>query len=152
MNGRSRQARVQAPRNSTAAHTTTGWPLHPYCDCQYSMVYSIQTEVWKWSRILSNNRAIVLHQGGQCMWAGGMNRWWIRAQQPRSERISCKGQTTGLPRPRGSGLPHALFMYRYIYTKMPTIYNAALDSECEGEHDARCTLYLCLDLRSAVVV
>jgi len=56
------------------------------------MVYSIQTGGLKGSLILSNNRAIVLHQGGQCGWAGGMKGWLIRAQQPRRERISCKGQ------------------------------------------------------------
>ena len=63
-----------------------------YCFYQYCMVYSIHTGVWKGSRILSNNRAIVLHQGGQCMWAGGVKGWWIRAQQPRSKKISRKGQ------------------------------------------------------------
>ena len=42
-----------------------------YCSYQYCMVYNIQTEDRKRSRILSNHRAIVLHQGGQCRWAGG---------------------------------------------------------------------------------
>jgi len=40
----------------------------------------------------SNNRAIVLHPGGQCRWAGGKNRWLIRAQQPCRKTLSCKGQ------------------------------------------------------------
>jgi len=64
-----------------------------YCYYQYGMVYSIQTGVRKGSRILPNNRAIVLHQGGQCRWAGGMKGWLIRPQQPRSQTISCKGQS-----------------------------------------------------------
>jgi len=42
-----------------------------YCYYQYSMVYSIQTGDRKGSRILSNDCAIVLYQGGQCRWAGG---------------------------------------------------------------------------------
>jgi len=56
------------------------------------MVYRIQTGGRKGSRILSNNRAIILHQGGHCRWAGRMKIWLIRAEQPRSKRISCKGQ------------------------------------------------------------
>jgi len=59
-----------------------------YCYC-HCMVYSIQTGGRWGSRILPNNRAIVLHQGGQCRWAGGVKGWLIRAQQPRSKRISC---------------------------------------------------------------
>jgi len=35
---------------------------------------------------------MVLHQGGQCGWAGGMKGWLVRSQQPRSKRISFKGQ------------------------------------------------------------
>jgi len=55
-----------------------------YCYYQYCIVYnSMQTEGRKASRILSNNRAILLHQGGQCRWAGGMKGWLIRAQQFR---------------------------------------------------------------------
>jgi len=54
-----------------------------YCYYQYCMVYRIQTGGRKVSRILSNNRATVLHQGRQCRWAGGMNGWLIRAQQFR---------------------------------------------------------------------
>jgi len=46
----------------------------------------------KGSRIPSNHRAIVLHQGGQCRWAGGVKGWLIRAQQPRTNRIACTGQ------------------------------------------------------------
>jgi len=41
-----------------------------YCYHQHCMVYSIQTGGRRGSRILSNNRAIVLHQDGQCRWAG----------------------------------------------------------------------------------
>jgi len=37
------------------------------------------------SRLLPNNRATVLHQGRQCMWAGELEGWLIRAQQPRSK-------------------------------------------------------------------
>ena len=39
------------------------------------------------------NRTKVSHQGGPCRWAGGINGWLIRAQSPRSKRISCKGQS-----------------------------------------------------------
>jgi len=56
---------------------------------QRCVVYSIHTEGQKGHLILFNNRAIVLHQGGQCRWAGGMKGWLIRAQKPRSETISC---------------------------------------------------------------
>jgi len=35
------------------------------------MVYSILSGGRKGTLILSNHRAIVLHQGGQCRWAGG---------------------------------------------------------------------------------
>jgi len=56
------------------------------------MVYSIHTGGRKGSFIRSNNRAIVLQQGGQCRWAGEMKGLLIRAQQPRSKRKSCKGQ------------------------------------------------------------
>jgi len=63
-----------------------------YCYYQYCMVCSIQTGGRKGIRILANSREIVLHQGGQCRWAGGMKGWLILAQQPRSKRISCQGQ------------------------------------------------------------
>jgi len=42
-----------------------------YCDYQSCMVYSIQTGGRKGILILSNDRALVLLQGGQCRWAGG---------------------------------------------------------------------------------
>jgi len=70
------------------------------------MVYSRQTGGRKGSRILSNNRAIVLLQGEQCRWAGGKKGWLIRAQQPRSKRMSGKGQVNpwgGKSIPRLSG-------------------------------------------------
>ena len=67
------------------------------------MVHSIQTRGRKGSRMLSNNRAIVLHQGGQCRWAEGMQGCMIRAQQPRSKRISCKGQLAAYLTLRQSG-------------------------------------------------
>jgi len=57
------------------------------------MVYSIHTGGRKGSRIQLNHRAIVLHQGGQCRWAGGMKGWLIRAQSALSKRISCEGQS-----------------------------------------------------------
>jgi len=63
-----------------------------YCYCQNCMVYSTHTGGRKGSLILFNHRAIVLHQGGQCRWAGGMKGWLIRAQSPLSKRISCEGQ------------------------------------------------------------
>ena len=51
-----------------------------YLFYQYCMVYSIRTGGRKGSLILSNSRAIVLHQGVKCRWAGGMIGWLIRAQ------------------------------------------------------------------------
>ena len=60
-----------------------------YCYCQYCMVYSIQMRGRKGSRIRSNNRAIILHQGGTMQVGGGVKGWLILAQQPRSKRISC---------------------------------------------------------------
>jgi len=48
-----------------------------YCDYQYCVVYSIQTGGWKGSRILSNNRAMVLHQSGQCRWARERKDGWF---------------------------------------------------------------------------
>ena len=62
-----------------------------YCYYQYCMAYGIHTGGRRGGPILLNSRAIVLHQGGQCRWARGMKRWLIRAQKPRSERISGKG-------------------------------------------------------------
>jgi len=41
-----------------------------YCDYQSRVVHSIQDESSEGSRILPNNRTIVLHQAGQCRWAG----------------------------------------------------------------------------------
>jgi len=67
---------------------------------QYYMVHSIRTRVRKGSRILCNHRAIVLHQGGQGRRAGRINRWLIRAQQPRRKTISCKGQASLWPTAR----------------------------------------------------
>jgi len=80
-----------------ACETTPGfaaWALAftRYCYCQYCMVYSIHTGGRRGGRILRSGRAIVLHQGGQCRWAGRMKGLLIRAQQPQSKRISCKGQ------------------------------------------------------------
>jgi len=62
----------------------------------------MHTTVWciAWKRgvgrggILPNSRAMVLYQGGQCRWSRGMKGWLIRAEKPRSKRISCKGQAT----------------------------------------------------------
>jgi len=76
------------------------------------MVHSIHTRVRRGSRILPNNRAIVLRQGGQCRRVGGRNGWLIRAQQLRRKTISCEGQVTrrvsgccgGPPPPRHRGL------------------------------------------------
>ena len=45
-------------------------------------------------RILCNSRAIVLQWCGPYRWGGHIKGWLIRALQPRSERISCKGQPT----------------------------------------------------------
>jgi len=48
-----------------------------YCFYQYCMVYHIQTGGRIGGRILSNSRAIVLHQGGPCRWARGGKGWLI---------------------------------------------------------------------------
>jgi len=97
----------------------SGSPLSPrpalaftrYCYYQYCMVYSIQTGGRKGSRILTNSCALVLHQGGQCRWAGGLKGWLILARQPRSKRISCKGSPAPPP-PRVSRYPtHTLGSY-----------------------------------------
>ena len=69
--------------------------LTRYCYYQHCMVYSIHTGGGRGSCILSNERAMVLYQGRQCRWAGGMKGWVIRAQQSQSKRISCQGQRTG---------------------------------------------------------
>ena len=87
--------------------------LTRYCYYQYCMVYSMQTGGWKGSRILSNNRVIVLYQDGQCRWARGVNGWWIRAQQPQSKRISCKGQ--GTSRCARVGLTRCIYMCVCVY-------------------------------------
>jgi len=87
---------------STADRPATGgWKsailaVTRYFHHQYCVVYSIQMGSRKGSLILCNNREIVLHQGEQCRWAGGMKGWLIRAQYPRSKRISCKGQRGAL--------------------------------------------------------
>jgi len=65
---------------------TPNWYYH------YCMVYSVQAGGRKGSRILPNSRAIVLHQGANAGGPGGMKGWLIRAQQPHSKRIYCKGQ------------------------------------------------------------
>jgi len=51
-----------------------GLAFTQYCDYQYSVVYSSQTRVRRGSRILPDNRAIVLRQGWQCRWAAGVER------------------------------------------------------------------------------
>jgi len=43
-----------------------------YCYCQYCMVHGIQTGSRREGRTMSNSRAMVLHQGGQCRWERGM--------------------------------------------------------------------------------
>jgi len=68
------------------------WPLHGIVITNIVRVDSIQAVGRKESLILSNDRAIVLHHGGQCRWAGGIKGWLIRAQTTRSKWISCKGQ------------------------------------------------------------
>jgi len=64
------------------------------------MVYSIHKGGQGGGRILPNSRAVVLQQCGQCRWAGGVNGWLICVQQPRSKRISCKGQVRVRVNPR----------------------------------------------------
>ena len=69
------------------------WAFTRYCHYQYCMVYGKQKGGRGESRILPNNRAILLRQGGKCRRAGGMNGWLIRAQQTRRKTTSCKGQS-----------------------------------------------------------
>jgi len=58
------------------------------------MLYVIQKGGRGAGRILRNIRAIVLQWCGQCKCGGVIQGGLIRAQKPRSERISCKGQET----------------------------------------------------------
>jgi len=96
--------------------------MHPhskfprYCYYQYCMVYNIHMGGRKASRILSNNRAIVLHQGGQCRWAGGMKGWLIRARQPRSRKVGSKPETWD-----GMCLRHAGLEKRHEHYLTPTV-------------------------------
>ena len=92
-----------------------------YCYYQYCIVYSIQTEGREGSRILANGRAIVLHQGGQCRWAGGIKGWWILARQPRSKRISCKGQER-----EDASRPYVLKRYSRIPGMQPQEYESRI--------------------------
>jgi len=77
------------------------------------MVYTIHTGGRKGSLILSNNRAIVLQQGGQCRRAGAMKGWFIRARQHRRKRISCKSQVRGWV--RGGGRGALAFTYKILF-------------------------------------
>jgi len=88
---------------------STAWPLHDIVVPNIVWCIAYTREGRRGSRILSSTRAIVLHQGGQCRWAGGMKRWLIHAQQSRSQRISCKGQSTA-PLPR-----LALSLYKILF-------------------------------------
>jgi len=63
-----------------------------YCDAQYGMVYGIQIRGRGGGRILRNSIAIVLQPCGQCRWEGAIKERSIRAQQPRSKTLPCKGQ------------------------------------------------------------
>jgi len=68
-------------------------PGTPFC-----MPYSIQYWEWQYrvkANILRNIRAIVLQQCDHSRRAGVVQGCLIRSQTPRSERISCEGQTTG---------------------------------------------------------
>ena len=86
---------------------------------QSCMAYSIQTGGRKGSRLLPKDRAIVLHQGGECRWVGGMKRWLIRAQQPRRKRISCKGQ--GIP--EGEPIPqHRDTTIVFVFFPVPALF------------------------------
>jgi len=87
---------METPGHQESGHAHAyGLAFTRYCYYQYCIVHSIHTGGRKGSRILSNNLAIVLHQGGRCRWAGGKKGWLIRAHQPRSKGTSCKGQPTG---------------------------------------------------------
>jgi len=76
-----------------------GCPLHDFVITYIVWCVTYKRELGGESYPLPNNRAIVLHQGGQCRWAGGIQEWLIRVEQPRSKHISCKGQEVG----RGGG-------------------------------------------------
>jgi len=94
------------------------------------MVYEIQTGGRREGRILPNRRAIVLHQGGQYRWVRGMKRWLIRAQKPRSERISWKGQAAGRRLRWPLGLRRRLLpqAFRSIPRSSPSAPKATLGS------------------------
>jgi len=80
------------------SHAKVGGPSHGTVITNIVWCIAYEKNIRRGSRILPKNRAIVLHQGGQCRWAGGMKGWLIRAQQPRRKTISCKGQRVGWPR------------------------------------------------------
>jgi len=93
------------------------------------MAYSIRTEVRKESHILPQS-CISIEQG----WAmqvgrGGGQGWLIRAHEPRSETISCKGQTLTepcdfllqmarsiSPSRKDKATKHHMCVYIYIHT------------------------------------
>jgi len=71
------QRRYVSIHPSIYLESTLNLALTRYCYYQYCMVYSIDTGGRKGSRTPSNNRAIILHQGGQCRWARGMKHGWF---------------------------------------------------------------------------
>jgi len=100
------------------------------------MVYSIQTGGWRGSRILSNNCAIVLHQGGQCRWGGGgkdgrvvhgsleVDKYLVKAKlrvacSGGASRRVCGGGTSRLV----NGERHPLAFRRYSHRKYCMVYD-----------------------------
>jgi len=83
---------VPPPTTPTLWSRRQPWPLYDIGITNIVWCMAYTREVGGGGRILPNSRAVVLHQGGQCRRARGMKAWLNRAQQPRSERISCKGQ------------------------------------------------------------
>jgi len=104
--------------DTCAQHQPRDLAFTRYCCYQYCMVYGMQTGGRKGNLILSNNCAIVSHQGGQCKWARGTIGCLIRAQKPRSELISCQGRLATrllhLVLLETSGRVNRIYIYIYI--------------------------------------
>jgi len=70
------------------------WPLNDVVITNIVWCIVYKQDVGGGGRILPISRAMVLHQGGQCRRARGMQGWLISAQKPRGKRMSYKGQET----------------------------------------------------------
>ena len=88
---------------AASAAPAPAWPLHDMFITNVVWCIACKREVGR-GLVYCPTRAIVLHQGGQCRWAEGVNGWLIRAQQPRSKRISCLGQAPARTRVSAASL------------------------------------------------